>query len=92
VQSTALVPTERAQRYAKQLVAHLGRHDNLRVLDSGEQVLEFSAGTCAVVAGPEGVRLTAEAADSEQLAVVQGVVGRHLVRFGEKDELSVTWT
>ncbi len=92
MQSTALVPTARAERYAKQLVSHLGRHDNLRVLETGEQVLEFSAGTCVVAAEPGGVRLAAEAADAEQLAVVQGVVGRHLVRFGEKDELSVTWT
>jgi hypothetical protein len=92
VQSTALVPTDRAERYAKQLLSHLGRHDNLRVTESGDQVLDFSAGSCVVAAEPGGVRLTAEAEDAEKLAVVEDVVGRHLVRFGEKDELAVTWS
>ena len=52
-------------------------------------MLDFSAGSCVVEALPEGVRLTAEAEDAEKLAVVEDVVARHLVRFGEKDELSV---
>ena len=92
MQSTAWVPTERAERYAKQLVSHLGRHDNRRDNDAGEPVLDFTAGSCVVVAEPEGVRLTAEAADAEQLAVVEDVIARHLIRFGEKDELTVTWS
>ncbi len=49
MQSTALVPTDRAERYAKQLVSHLGRHDNARVNETGEPVLDFSAGSCVVV-------------------------------------------
>ena len=92
MQSTALVPTDRAERYAKQLVSHLGRHDNARTNDAGETVLDFSAGSCVVVAEPEGVRLTADAADADQLAVVEDIIARHLVRFGEKDELNVSWS
>ena len=40
MQSTALVPTDRAERYAKQLVSHLGRHDNARSNEAGEAVLD----------------------------------------------------
>ncbi len=92
MQSTALVPTDRAERYAKQLISHLGRHDNASLNDAGEQVLTFSAGSCVVAAEADGVRLVADAKDSDQLAVVQDVIARHLVRFGEKDELTVDWS
>ncbi len=90
--STSLVTTDRAERYAKQLVSHLGRHDNASLNDAGEQVLTFPSGSCVVTAEVDGVRLVAEAADADQLANVQDVIARHLVRFGEKDELTVDWS
>ena len=36
--------------------------------------------------------LRAEAADEETLAKVEDVAGRHLVRFGQRDELVVDWS
>jgi uncharacterized protein len=92
VQSTALVATDRAERYAKQLVSHLGRHDNHAVDEAGADVLTFTSGSCTVAAAPEGVLLHAQAADAAGLAQVQDIIARHLVRFGEKDDVTVTWS
>ncbi len=50
------------------------------------------AAASIVAAEATGLRLTAEAEDAEKLAVVEDVVARHLVRFGEKDELVVDWS
>jgi hypothetical protein len=36
--------------------------------------------------------LLAEAPDEESLARVQHVLGSHLERFGQRNELAVTWT
>ena len=40
----------------------------------------------------EGVlTLLAEGPDAESLARVQDVLGRHLERFGQRNELTVSW-
>jgi hypothetical protein len=42
---------------------------------------------------PDGVlTLLAEAPDAESLERVQHVPGSHLERFGQRNELAVTWT
>ena len=41
----------------------------------------------------DGVRtLVAEAPDAETLGRVQHVLGSHLERFGQRNELTVSWT
>jgi uncharacterized protein len=42
---------------------------------------------------PQADRLLmrATAPDRESLAIVQDVLGRHLERFGQRNELTVTW-
>jgi hypothetical protein len=92
--STAVVPTEASLRYAKQLLAHLGRKNPVEPVDgtpdAGRLVFAYGTGTVR----PEDGRLVleAEAADEASLARVQDVLGRHLERFGARRELSVRWT
>jgi uncharacterized protein len=92
--STAVVPTEAAVRYAKQLLAHLGRKNPIEPVDGapdgGRLVFAYGSGTVR----PEDGRLVlvAVAADDESLARVQDVLGRHLERFGARRELTVRWT
>jgi uncharacterized protein len=52
----------------------------------------FERGTGTV--RPEGdyILLIADAADEESLRHVEGVLARHLERFGARRELVVTWT
>ena len=92
--SIAVVPTEAPERYAKQLLAHLGRKNTVEPVDGvpeGGRLL-FTYGTGVV--RPEDGRLVLEAtaADDDSLARVQDVLGRHLERFGARRELTVHWS
>jgi hypothetical protein len=88
--STAHVPTDAAPRYAKQLIAHLGRKVPVEDVGGGRR-LAFEFGSGVVRAEADGVVLEATAADPETLARVEDVLGRHLERFGQRNELTVTW-
>ena len=88
--SHAAVVTDRPERYAKQLLSHLGRKAEVREEADGSRLV-IGTGSCLVVPGTGVLDLRAEAPDTEMLGVVQDVVGRHLVRFGEKDKLVVDW-
>lgn len=88
----ALVTTERPARYGKQLTSHLGRKMG------GEW--DESTETGWVVLGDGRLTLTTESqalaldldAPATDLPRLEEVVGRHLVRFGAKDELVCAWT
>ena len=92
--SIAAVPTDAAERYAKQLLAHLGRKNAVEpvpgVPAAGRLVFAYGTG----LVRPEEGRLVLEATalDDESLARVQDVMGRHLERFGARRELVVHWT
>ncbi|MFF4799329.1 DUF2218 domain-containing protein [Streptomyces sp. NPDC001351] len=89
--SEARVITDRPHRYAKQLASHLGRR--IRASwdeEAGEGSLVFQDGTGSLTATEGALLLTVET-DAEHLDLLEDVVGRHLVRFGTKDELVVAW-
>jgi hypothetical protein len=85
------VPTESPQRYAKQLVSHLGRKVEFTI-DGATSTATIGGGTGVIVVGDGVITLLAEAADGETLDRVQDVLGRHLERFGQRNELTVVWT
>ena len=91
--ATAVVATDSPARYAKQLLAHLGRKNSVEPVpddpDGGRLVFAYGSGTVRVEDG----RLVLEAAadDAESLARVQDGLARHLVRFGARRELTVDW-
>jgi len=85
------VRTDAPERYAKQLVSHLGR--KVEFTTEGATSTAAIAGGIGVIEVGEGVlRLRAEAPDAETLDRVQDVLGRHLERFGHRNELTVVWT
>src|SRR5690348_11486817 len=86
----AVVATDAAPRYAKQLTSHLGRRLEVRTEPEGDRLV-FDEGSCLVVPGPEALELRASASSADALDHVQDVVGRHLERFGQRNELTVTW-
>jgi hypothetical protein len=93
VTSTAVVQTDAAARYAKQLLAHLGRKAGVEPVDGEPDggLLRLSAGTGVVRPRADHLVLEATAADDEALALVEDVLGRHLERFGARRELTVSW-
>ncbi|WP_068400152.1 DUF2218 domain-containing protein [Kribbia dieselivorans] len=92
ITSTASVLTDRAARYGKQLCSHLGRKA-IAVWDAedGTGRIGFDDAThVELVAAPFSLDFTLTATE-ENVDLFEDVVGRHLVRFGAKDELEVTW-
>lgn len=85
------VPTDAPERYAKQLVSHLGRRVEWTT-EGDTSTAQFGDGTGRVVVGDGVLTLLAEAPDEEGLARVQDVLGRHLERFGQRNELVVSWS
>ena len=94
--ATASVPTERAARYGKQLVSHMG-HKITGSWDeeAGSGYLLFDRegpvlGRFDVIASASDLRLelrtTPERADR-----LEFIVGIHLARFGARDSLAISW-
>lgn len=92
ITSTASVLTDRAARYGKQLCSHLGRKATARWdAEDGTGRIAFDDDTHVdLVAAPFSLDFTLSAT-TENVDLFEDVVGRHLVRFGAKDELEVTW-
>ena len=82
--------TDPSERYAKQLTSHLRRKAEVREEPEGRRVV-LGVGSCLLVAGETALELRAEAASAESLERVQHVVGSHLERFGQRNELVVVW-
>jgi hypothetical protein len=90
ITARADVSTDAPERYAKQLVAHLGRRVEWTT-DGAVSTADLAGGTGTVEVGDGVLTLRAQAPDTEALARVQDVLGRHLERFGQRNELVVTW-
>ena len=89
--ASAFVLTSRPERYIKQLLSHFGNKVETELTDEGGR-LQFDFGVCDLKAAPNGIELIGTAEDAAQLAILKDVVGRHLIRFGANDELTVSWT
>lgn len=90
--SRAAVTLPKPQRWAKQLVAHLGRKTPPEQTPEGT-MLFFGDGQGIVSATDDQVVLVAQASSAESLAMVEDVLARHLVRFAQREgELTVEWS
>ena len=97
--SSAAVETPRAGRYGKQLATHLGRRLVTEWDEhAGTGLVVFDGGRCDLRATPEQLVLqvalnasTDPRVAAARLELIENVVGRHLVRFGARDELVVRW-
>jgi uncharacterized protein len=88
--SRADVATATPARYAKQLVAHLGRKVQFST-DGPVSTTTIGAATGQIIVGDGVLTLTATGDDPAAVAVVEDVLGRHLERFGARNELAVCW-
>lgn len=92
MQSHARVATERAARYMTQLAKHWS-HKFEVTYDETSALFPLPLGTCHMVAHPDGLDITLEAADLEGLTRLEDVVAKHLDRFAFREgELKYGWT
>ncbi len=92
VRSTASVATDRPGRYGKQLVSHLSRRlPGTWSEEAGGGTIELSDGLATLAAADGALDLSIDA-PAESLDRWEDVLGRHLVRFGARDELVVQWS
>lgn len=89
--SEARVATTKPARYLKQLCSHFGHRVPAEATEE-RGAIRFSFGVCELRVEPEALILRAEADDEEAVARLEGVVGSHLERFGQKDGLQVRWS
>ena len=94
--SVATVPTERAARYGKQLVSHMG-HKITGSWDeeAGNGYLLFDRegpvlGRFDVIASTSDLRLELHT-EPERADRLEFIVGIHLARFGARDSLAISW-
>jgi uncharacterized protein len=88
--ASAVVKTPMPQRYAKQLASHLGRRSEV-IEEAGGTRLKLAGGECLLQPQGESLELLASAPSAEALDRVTQVVGSHLERFGQRNELHVEW-
>ena len=89
--SRADVTTDTPDRYAKQLVAHLGRKLDFTTA-AATSTTTIGEATGQILVGDGQLTLTATGGDDQAVARVEHVLGSHLERFGQRNELTVTWT
>lgn len=89
--SRAEVSTDTPARYAKQLVAHLGQKLDFKT-DESTSTTTIGEATGQIVVGDKTLTMIATGVDNEAVAQVEHVLGSHLERFGQRNELTVTWT
>jgi len=94
--SVATVPTERAARYGKQLVSHMGHKitgswdeeaaNGYLLFDREGPVL----GRFDMIASASDLRLELRT-EPERADRLEFIVGIHLARFGARDSLAISW-
>ncbi len=88
VSASASVATDAGARYAKQLASHLGHKAEVLEEPEGTRIV-IAGGVCLLVVTTTSLELHAQAPAREQLDRVTTVIGSHLERFGQRNELRV---
>jgi hypothetical protein len=90
ITATAAVATTTPGRYAKQLASHFGRRCEV-VEEGGGVRIVFGDGHCLVQPGENTLELRVAAPSQAEADRLTQVVGSHLERFGQRNELQVSW-
>ena len=88
--SRADVATGAPDRYAKQLVAHLGRKVDF-VTDGTSATAAIGDSAVQVVVGDGVLTLLTAAPTESERARIEHALGSHLERFGRRADLTVRW-
>lgn len=89
---TGSMPTDRPERYAKQLASHWAKRGPA-VDEDGATVLRWEGGqVIAMRPGDGALEVTVSVPDDADLNQFAQVVKDHLERFGQRDELDLVWS
>ncbi len=92
MQATATIQTAHARRYLGQFCKHFA-HKLPVELDpafaSGK--VPFGPGLCRLYADDEALELNVQAETADDIAKLEDVVSRHLVRFAFREDLTFDW-
>jgi hypothetical protein len=93
MQSTATIHTTAATRYLGQFCKHFAHKlpVDLDPANASGQVTFDPGAVCRLSAGDDTLTLNVIADTAEQIARLQDVTVRHLVRFAFREELTVNW-
>ena len=89
--SRADVLTDAPARYAKQLVAHLGRKVEFRT-EGATSTAAVDGLTLAITVSDNMLNLAVTGADRAAVTRGEHALGSHLERFGVRRGLTVAWT
>ncbi len=84
------VATANASRYLQQLCKHFA-HKCPATFDPNHGEVTFTFGECRLDAQGPALGIALAAPDSAQLAQLQDVIVRHLLRFAFRETLDIAW-
>ena len=87
---TGRARTDRAERYLKQLVSHLGQKLDT-TLEEGRGEVTYESATAVLTSTPESLEFALSAAEPLDLFRAMAIVQRHLEKFGAKVDLACEW-
>jgi hypothetical protein len=88
--STARVATTSPGRYLGQLCKHFA-HKIPATFDAEAGRIEFSIGVCELAVGKDVLVMCVSAANDDELAQMEDVIARHLVRFAFREPPVIEW-
>jgi len=88
--SRAVVSTAKASRYLQQLCKHF-QHKRPVAFDRHAGEITFSIGICRVNADADTLTLALTAPDDDQIAQLEQIIARHLLRFAFREDMQIDW-
>lgn len=88
--ANAHVATDKGSRYMKALCNHFDRKATAGYTETAGHIT-FAFGKADIEVVDKGLHILVSAENSELLERTKSVIGSHLIRFGQKDELVVHW-
>ena len=91
--ATAIIPTTRSERYAKQLCQHAAHMACQADWTAPTGIIEFpdSMGTCRLTAEAERLVLTVDGSSPANLDRMRQILEHDIERFARRDTLTVQW-
>jgi hypothetical protein len=86
----ARVTSEKASRYLVQLCKHFA-HKTTAEYDETQGRVDFQPGLCLMTATGDELLVRCEAGDAPDLERIKHIVEDHIVRFGWREKIGITW-
>jgi len=88
--SISVVETPFASKYLQQLSKHF-QHKTAVTYDKTHAHIDLKTGTCELDANENELNITVSVTEAAEVAHLQDVVERHLIRFAFREDVKFTW-